>query len=246
MKYLKSFNERLNPATYSRAAKKLRDKGHAGRADQLVSWGDKIRKDKYIEDWKKNIEEYSPFGTFKMVIKNKDKSVEGDFYMQIVFDIDCFEDVYHNRDNNKIFFSFLTNIIPSTDELLKKCKEVSNDFFGSYTSYTSYSVFINSELNDSGIIRFTGFEIDFDGHPTEIFFSDRASAGRFKSLLKRILTRPELNYPSGYTTDPNFYSNMQNVVSIKSGLSSDYGFSLEGLADYINTISVNDMYKSLN
>lgn len=86
------------------------------------------------------------------------------------------------------------------------------------------------------------YDDSLSGHVT---FADRGSVGRFKSLLKRMFTEPELGYPSGYTDQDNFYSMVQNKLCVEFGLSSEYGFSVEQVGDYIMSLPANEMYKSI-
>ena len=79
----------------------------------------------------------------------------------------------------------------------------------------------------------------------EIAFADRASANKFKTLLKKIFTNPELNYPSGYTDVNSLYEKLEQVILVQQGFSADYGFDLKSVADFINTISPNEMYKTI-
>ena len=78
-----------------------------------------------------------------------------------------------------------------------------------------------------------------------VSFADRASAGKFKNLLKSIFSNPNLNYPSGYTDADSIYQKLEQVILIRQGFSSDYGFELKNVADFINTQSPNTMYKTI-
>ena len=78
-----------------------------------------------------------------------------------------------------------------------------------------------------------------------VSFADRASAGKFKNLLKSIFTNPDLNYPSGYTDADSLYQKLEQVILVQQGFSSDYGFELKNVADFINTQSPNTMYKTI-
>ena len=87
---------------------------------------------------------------------------------------------------------------------------------------------------------------DYDDNLSgNVSFADRASAGKFKNLLKSIFTNPDLNYPSGYTDADSLYQKLEQVILVQQGFSSDYGFELKNVADFINTISPNTMYKTI-
>ena len=87
---------------------------------------------------------------------------------------------------------------------------------------------------------------DYDDNLSgNISFADRTSANKFKTLLKNIFTNPELNYPSGYTDVNSLYEKLEQVILVQQGFSADYGFDLKSVADFINTQSPNEMYKTI-
>jgi hypothetical protein len=94
MKYLKRFNEELNSDTYLRASRKLKKLGHTDRAKELQEWGAKVERDEEMIKWKERMQDFGPFGTFKLNVENPDtgESLVGDFYLDITFDELAFSD----------------------------------------------------------------------------------------------------------------------------------------------------------
>jgi acyl-CoA reductase-like NAD-dependent aldehyde dehydrogenase len=86
MKHLKRFNEELKSSTYMRASKKLqkivkddprlaRSINAAERADKLKSHASDMEMRESMDKWKRKVDEYSKFGTFKFFIAfKKDKN----------------------------------------------------------------------------------------------------------------------------------------------------------------------------
>jgi hypothetical protein len=248
MKYLKRFNEELNPGTYRSAAYKLKKKGHMGRAKELEDWSHKREKDESIIKWKKAIQEMSEFGTYKLNVKNPDsgESFTGDFHLELIMDRDAFGDQLDDMKSDGSGEFFLTaGIIPTSQEVLDRCEEIMPEPEFGNGFYWGFCIIMNFELGNS--LEFKSFEIGhYDSSMSgEVSIVDRGSAGRLKNLLKKMFTDPSLNYPSGYRDVNNFYDLVQNKFCIEYGLSSDYGFDVEQVSDFINTLSVNDMYKSL-
>ena len=77
MKYLKKFNEELRPQTYKSAARKLnkivKEKpalakaiGAEKRAKDLEEYAKKVEDLSHIDQWKKNIDQFSKYGEFNL------------------------------------------------------------------------------------------------------------------------------------------------------------------------------------
>ena len=252
MKYLKRFNEELKPTTYSSAARKLKKLGHIDRSLELINWAEQIENRENLLKWKDNIDKYSQFGTFKLTIKNKQLSkITGDFHLAVIFDADSFVDNYeYEREESPLPFKssiwLPIGIIPANEETLNNCLKVLPDTDMGNGFFWGMSITIGIKI-DSYKVEFASFEIlDYDENVSgNISFSDRQSAGKFKNLLKNIFSDPDLNYPSSRSDVPYLYQGMELTILAECGLSSDYGFSLEKIAQFINTISPNIMYKSI-
>ena len=108
MKYLKRFNEELKPSTYMSAAKKLTAIGHTGRAEELKDWAEETEKREEVTKWKERLQDYGPFGTFKVNIVNPEteEKFTGDFYLDVNFDELGFEDNFEYEKENDNLYSF--------------------------------------------------------------------------------------------------------------------------------------------
>jgi hypothetical protein len=254
MKYLKRFNEELKPSTYMSAAKKLAAIGHTGRANALKDWANETEKREEIVKWKDRLQDYGLFGTYKMNIVNPEteEKFTGDFYLDVNFDELGFEDNFESEKENNpdlikgVYIFFFIGLIPTTEETLRKCEEImpepefGNGMFWGMTCGLEFEVVKNEVI----LKNFTLEDYD-DNLSGKVSFADRASAGKFKNLLKSIFSNPELNYPSGYTDVEYMYQKLEQVILIRQGFSSDYGFELNQVADFINTQSPNTMYKTI-
>lgn len=253
MKYLKKFNEELKPTTYFSAARKLKKIGHSGRAEDLQKWGEKMQDKENLVKWKDTLQDYAPFGIFKINIENDEtkKEVTGDFALFLQFDELAFEDNYEyekSQDPNNIkdiSILFFIGLIPTSEELKNECDQVvpepefDNGFYWGMCFSIEFEV-VNGDLKIKGY-NFDDYDSGMTGM---VSFADRASAGKFKMLLKSIFSNPNLGYPSSYTDEPDMYKKMEQVILIRQSFSSDYGFELSQVAEFINTISPNLLYQS--
>jgi hypothetical protein len=249
MKYLKKFNEELKPRTYRSAARKLSKLGHIDRSKDLVEWSNKIELDQQIEKWKQNIKEFSKFGKFKLNIVNPEtkERLTGDFYLDIVIDRDSFGDSLDSIVEDAYgSFLFFIGIIPSDKELLDKCLDMipDNDLGNGF--FWGMIVTLDFKL-ESDMIKMTGYTIEnYDENVCgDVSFADRPSANKFKTNLKKMFTDPSFNYPSGYTDITDFYDMFYRIFGAEYGLNSDYGLTPELIGSFINTLSPNEMYKSI-
>jgi hypothetical protein len=254
MKYLKRFNEELKPSTYMSASRKLSKMGHTDRADQLKSWAEEAEKREEIIKWRDRLQDYSPFGIFKINIVNPDNGskMTADFALDINFDELAFEDSFEwekQKDPNNVkdvSMFFFIGLIPTSEEILQKCNEVmpepefGNGFFWGMTCGIDFKVENGQVILDKFILD------DYDeGLSGNVSFADRSSANKFKTLLKNIFSNADLNYPSGYTDVEYLYQKLEQVICIQQSFSSDYGFELQHAADFINRQSPNTMYKTI-
>ena len=254
MKYLKRFNEELRPRTYLSAAKKLTAIGHTDRANALKDWAGETEKREEITKWKERLQEYSPFGIYKVNVVNPESGemFTADFALDISFDELAFEDNFEfekEKDPNNIndvSLSFFIGLIPTSEELIKKCEEVMPE--SEFGNGMFWGMFFNIDFKvQNGRVILDKFGLgDYDeGLSGNVSFADRASAGKFKNLLKSIFTNSDLNYPSGYTDVNSLYEKLEQVILIQQSFFSDYGFELKNVADFINTQSPNTMYKTI-
>lgn len=254
MKYLKRFNEELKPRTYLSAAKKLTAIGHTDRANALKDWAGETEKREEITKWKEQLQNYSPFGIYKVNVVNPESGemFTADFALDINFDELAFEDNFEYEKQkdpnnvNEVSIFFFVGLIPTSEELIKKCEEIMPEPEFGNGMYWGMCFGIDFKVQNGEVIldkfRLDDYDDNLSGN---VSFADRASAGKFKNLLKSIFTNPDLNYPSGYTDAASLYEKLEQVILIRQGFSSDYGFELKNVADFINTISPNTMYKTI-
>lgn len=254
MKYLKKFNEELRPRTYLSAAKKLTAIGHTDRAKKLKDWAEETEKREEVQKWKDNLQDYALFGTYKMNIVNPEteEKLTADFYLDLSFDELAFEDNFEyekEKDPNNIkdvSMFFFIGLIPTSEETLRKCMEIMPEPEFGNGMFWGMSCGIDFKV-EKGQVLLEKFALDDydDSLSGNVSFADRASAGRFKTLLKNIFSNPELNYPSGYTDVEYMYQKLEQVILVQQGFSSEYGFDLKDVADFINQQSPNTMYKTI-
>ena len=241
MKYLKKFNEELKPSTYFSASRKLAKIGHLDRSKDLKDWGLEMESREEMGKWRKNIEKYSPFGVFKMTIKNDDgETITGDFYLDINFDDMAFLDEPENG------ITFFLGLIPTSEELINKYKELCQDFDFGNGFFWGKIFHIEYNIVDQKVELtkwdFDDYDSDMNG---KITFADRASANKFKNLLIKMTTDSDLRYPSGYTDHVEVWDKLTASILGEASFASDYGFELEDIAKYIRTISPNLLYTTI-
>lgn len=116
MKYLKRYNEELDPKTYYSVARKLDKLGHKNRVSKLRDWGKKSA----VNLLRKKIES---LGTFELTIgPNGGNPVDvytGEFYIYLQFDRDIFNDRYYNwicGDIDDLWIYLNMAILPVNDD----------------------------------------------------------------------------------------------------------------------------------
>jgi hypothetical protein len=253
MKYLKRFNEELTPRVYMSAAKKLSAIGHNDRANALKDWAGETEKREEIIKWKDRLQDYGLFGTYKMNIVNPEtkEKLTADFYLDLSFDELAFEDTFESAkgegsDVEDVGIPFFIGLIPTSEDTLRKCEEIMP--CAEFGNGMYWGMILSLDFDVKGNqVKFKSFVLDDydEGLSGNVSFADRVSAGKFKTLLKNIFTNPELNYPSGYTDVEYMYQKLEQVILVQQGFSSDYGFELKNVADFINTQSPNTMYKTI-
>lgn len=249
MKYLKKFNEELRPQTYRNAARKLDKLGHFNRSKELKDWSDIKENELELEKWNQNINELSKFGKFKLNIVNPEtgQKLTEEFYISLNIDRDSFGDsldgMIQSGEGN---FWIAIGLIPTNKETLDKCMEMVPDPDMGNGFIWAMSISLDFEIRGP-IMKMIEYHLhNYDENISgDVSFSDRASANKFKNLLKKLFSQPDFNYPSGYNDFEYFYEMFYYVFGAQYGLSSDFGFTPEMISDFINTLSPNEMYKSI-
>jgi hypothetical protein len=266
MKYIKKFNE-LKSNTYERAAKKLRQIGHGNRAKKMEDHIEHVKEierskefDLSMEKWKKNVEEYSKYGTFKFSIKadtsenSRYKSYtniieSNEFYISIGFISDMFEDSIHRIDPKPGYTEHVTmwiGLIPTSEEQIHrvigtlKSNKLSPDFYNGFFFSNWIGFKIEFEEDTIKVVNF-GIDPYDEGQNGEPNPSDRRTAGKLKNLLVDILSN-KIEYKNG-DSDNTIFQDMEDLVCNKSGFSGDYGLSMSQFSDYMKKVNPNSLFK---
>ncbi len=240
MKYLKKFNEELKSQTYLSASRKLKQLGNPSsikRSKILNDWSTKVEFKEYLVKWKQKIEEYSKYGVFRLNIRD---NFSDDFYTALFFDSDAFLDEfeYPNQLGSSTQIYFSLGIIPKTKEVLDKCMHympLTNSGQDAFSNGFFWGLWVSIDVK---IINGNRFEISdmrvstYDRDDTGDVSLTSGAAQKLKNLLVQLLTNKELDYPSSATDTESEYENINNSF-IKSGISSDYGLTLDDIAEYI-------------
>jgi len=266
MKYLKKFNEELNPQTYKNAARELKKilkenpaLGKAikaeERAKELELHSKEVQNIKDHEAWKKEVEQYSKYGEFNIEISRPGTFIKPkvySFYLDIVPEIEGMIDSWdeEDTDNREFTFGFCAGLIPKTIEDREEIKMNFNDDFWNghiwgFWIYPTYKV-VNSEIS------FKGLEIcNYDTSP-EYQIADRKTAVDLKRLLVNIFTHPDhakrcddgtyFDYPSGHTDIPNMYDMIERSTIQGLEISSTYGIDMDKIQEDIKKLNIMNFY----
>lgn len=239
MKHIKKFNE-LRHYVYYNAARKL-EKDHPTRAKKMLDWSGIVKNKEDMKRWEEDIERYSPFGTFKVKLFNVgDKTLLiDDYYLEIDFDDD-----YEVVSNEKLFFRLDLSLIPTDMESFDKLSKIDFEDYGAgYRRHIGVLYFIiNLKTNTYDSITIE-YEQSCNIYANSLLV-DRKSAVKFKRLLVDIFTTK--NYPVA-SWDKAKYSSLYDKIDLslaETGVSSDYVITLNDLAEKVNSIPVNNWYKS--
>lgn len=251
MKHIKKYNEELKPATYWNAAVKLSAAGHKNRSTELHNYGsgvaykeqkekDRIKTEKKYKEWQENIEKFSPFGLFKIKIDN----LIQDYYLEIDYSSDIFLDNSF-KEGEQIYMEFTVSVIPPDIDSYNKLKEIDYD----YDEKTDYihsmlRVEFTIKLNkfDSEVIKFNLYHLENSADSAEIV--DRRSAYKFKKLLRSLFTSKEYPTNGFWATKYKSVYNQIDLSLAESGVSSDFGLSMEDIVVFIDKTPINSLYSN--
>lgn len=259
MKHIKKFNE-LKSTTYYSAADKLSNIGHNKRSSKLNNYAndielieleekERIKKEKEIEsqnrkykEWQENIKKFSPFGLFKIKI---DELVQ-DYYLVIDYCSDMFLD-NDFMENSRIYMHFPICIIPPDIDTYNKLKELDYEF-DNKTDYihSIFKVNVIIELNqyDSEVIKFELCDSENVDNVEKIDIADRRSAYKFKKLFKSFFTSKEYPTNGFWSTKYKSLYNQIDLSLAESGVSSEFGLSMDDIVTCIDKTSINSLYSN--
>ncbi len=253
MKHIKKFNEELKSDTYYSAAGKLSNIGHIKRSSQLSIYGsdvklreleekERIKNEKKYKEWQENIKKFSPFGLFKIKI---DELVQ-DYYLEIDYNSDMFLDNDFIQ-GGRVYMNFSIAIIPPDVDSYNKLKELDYDF-DEKTDYihSIFTIDVVIELNkfDSKVIKFILYYSDTVESVETVEIADRRSAYKFKKLFRSLFTNKE--YPTSGFWETKYKSiyNQIDLSLAESGVSSDFGLSMEDIVLAIDKTPINSLYSN--
>ena len=257
MKYLKKFNEELRSQVYKNAARKLKQIlkekpalgkaiGAEERANKLELYSKDVQEKKDIENWKKEVEEFSKYGEFNIEMSIPGtKSIKPkvySFYLDIVTEIEQMIDSWDDEDpdNRELTFGFCVGLIPKTIEDREEIKmNFNSEFWNGHTwglwIYPTYKV-LNSEVTFKGLTIY-----DYDSSPNHQI-ADRKTAVALKRLLVNIFD-PTFDYPSGYKDITNMYDKIEQSAIQGLEISATYGIDMGRIQEDIQKLPIMDFYK---
>lgn len=225
LKYVKLFEELRND-TYHKAADKLDDMGHSGRANKLR-----------LHSLYQSIKKYSKYGTYQLEIETENGVIEGDFHLVVEWDYRSWLDSSEN-------FAFFIGIIPSTEELYKQCESMMEEPFFDNGFYWGMTFILDYEIVNE-LIQFKSFsKYDFDDSLTgKVDFINRTSIRKFMNLLINLLSDENMSYQMDNNYN-NLHDAFTSIVLVNGNYGSDYGLEIADVVNYLKKVSVNKLYKS--
>ena len=256
MKYLKKFNEELNPQTYKNAAlelkKILKENPALGkaikaeeRAKELELHSKDIEERRDIESWKREVEQFSKYGEFNIEMSRPGtpsiKPKVYSFYLDIVPEIEQMIDSWDEEDpdNREFTFGFCAALIPKTIEDREEIKmNFNSDFWNGHTwgfwIYPTYTV-LNSEVTFKGLTIY-----NYDTSPDHQI-ADRKTAVALKKLLVNIFD-PIFDYPSGHKDITDMYDKIERDAIQGLEISATYGIDMGRIQEDIKKLPIMDFY----
>ena len=251
MKYLKKFNEEYSSDTYRKIARELEKKvkdlptstfrERKAKSD-LESRSMKIKDhSKFIENmenlvkWEEELNLYAPFGFYNLTVENTEtgETLSGEFALSINFDELAFS------DEPEYGIGLFVGIIPSSKELVSEYLEKFPDCDMDNGFIWSMIVYLQYDIVDGQVImkKFNLDDYDGESYGSSVF-TDRESALRFKTLLVSIFSNKDLEYPSGYRDVDTLWQKLESCILAENSFSSEYGFKLEDVADFISKLNI--------
>ena len=250
MKHIKKFNEELKSTTYHSAADKLHAIGHISRGNKLMSYGDeistkeaqekeRIKNEKNEKEWQENIKKFSPFGLFKIKI---DDLIQ-DYHLVIHYCSDIFLD-NDFMENSRIYMNFTICVIPPDINSYNKLKEIDYGF-DEKTDYIHamlrMDVIIDLKKSYSEVIKLNLYDADnskFAG------IADRRTAYKLKRLFRSLFTSKEYPTSGFWATKYKSVYEQIDLSLAESGVSSDFGVSMDDIASTIDKTPINSLYSN--
>jgi len=198
MKYIKRFNEELNPQVYKTVARKILAKNKNNpalikRSKELNDHSKVINDKLNMINWKKSIAEFSKYGLINVISECESGVIDDKFYFCLCFEKDCMVDAY-TRDLIEI--PFFIGLIPPNEEVLNKCTETFPEPDFSNGFFWGFNIIIELEVsNDNYLfsdVKIYPYDTDISGN---VHLSNRRAVLNIKNALIEVFTK---DYPSGY------------------------------------------------
>lgn len=233
MKYLKLFEE-LNPNTYWRAARKLKEIGHVRRSSELENWYNISKKKQEIEKWSK-------FGTFHMNFYDTRKNellFDGEFHICLEVDIDFLNErigEINSGFSEKLYILFYYAIYPANKESEEKMLSIpiirNNLINGGYSDIN-----LSIRLSDKGFQILPKAECSFDNYEDINYLpSNRKEAIKLHRLLINLFEE-KMEIPAGS------YGTIQRTKSIIEEMVSEEDIWTK-IVSSVKNMSVNYLYR---
>lgn len=257
MKYLKKFEERLSPEVYRKAAAKLKELGHPAKAGKFSSHAEYILHRQILENIEKMRAIYSKYGTFEISIKSKNAVRQKKFNIALEFDSFVFGEDYGDLKMEMessmspnsgggwyIGIKLYGDLIPADDDATHYVTSIMNDYHHKGILHTVLFD-ISLKIKD-GLVSVVGYSSDSMGEMDrlDVEFSDKNSAKKFKKLLIDIFGNPNFDYPAAHRNE-TLFEHIERVVLAENSFSSDYGFSIEQIAEYLKGLSDYKFFREL-
>lgn len=251
MKYLKQYEE-LNIETYKKVADKLKDYGHNRRSDVMMQHYKTLLPLKVKKEWEQLLQDYSKYGKLKIEFKNDYSTGSGDSHLlecnfRIKYDFKNnigIEDIIDNlsSNNDAINIKLDVYIIPSNEEDFEFMKKMFQ-FDSPITEYRLFTFNIRLLVSQNNWVVSDMYLITTSLGPRSLSFQiiDRGSAGRLASIFKKAFDRDCVYPANDYET---LYDEINRVIFIEPGLSSEIGISIEDIRKYVhNNLKANDLFQ---
>lgn len=267
MKYLRRYNEEINPNTYRKAADLLSKKGsyHRGRGKDLYDHADFV-------EWSNLVERVRENGTIKAMLETSrtvsykmvGEDYVGDFYPHAAFGIDLATDLLGEREGQiareeidpkadfGIGMEFFLSLVPATKEVYYGAKEAITEYAKNKTGYHDLSHLSSYPL------AFFHFDISFSGGSYEFsnpkFYRrddviveaglvDRNGSGKIRNAVINLLSKDSAEKNSVYMSGENFtfdnYRDAFDGMLQRYGLATDFGLKVDAVHQYIKSLPGN-------
>lgn len=251
MKYLKQYEE-LSPEIYKRAANKLKNYGHNRRSDSLMQHYNSVLPIKIKNEWQELLSNYSKFGKLKIEFQHNGLEphlLECNFRLNFdwkTYNLDIvIPEILEDLANGVINLAIDVNIIPSKEEDFELLQNLFH-YDMPVAEYKLFSFVVRIIINnDDWVVSDFYLKNTTVAKPNDFTYKivDRGSAGRLASLFKKAYDR-DCEYPSGNQYNETLYDEINRIVFIEPGLSSETGISIEDVKKYIhNYLNPNDLFQ---